>query len=445
MNNYFIVLDVNSGAIHIVDEIVYDILDYYKSEPQSIYDKLQSKYDKNDLEKALKEIQELEKNNLLYTEDIYENVASDIKNRGAVVKALCLHMAHDCNLRCTYCFAHDGTYKGEITLMPLDIGKKAIDFLLTNSGSRKNLEVDFFGGEPLLNFDVVKEIVTYAREKEKPLGKNIRFTITTNGLLLDDEKTAYIQQNMHNVVLSLDGRKIVNDKMRKTINGESSYDIIMPKYKKFMATDFDKYYVRGTFTKENIDFCDDVMHLAELGFKNISIEPVVSPESVTFSIQEEDIDTICTEYEKLATTMLDANQDFNFFHFMIDLEGGPCATKRMVGCGAGTEYLAVTPTGELFPCHQFVSDDSFKIGDVENGITNDELHEKFANINIYTKEACKTCWGKFYCSGGCAANGYTEAGGLNEVYDIGCKLQLKRTECAIMIKAHQAIQAEESL
>lgn len=440
LNELNIVIDTNSGAIHIVEDIVYDLLDYYKTDIAIAEKDLLTQYTKEDIKAAIKEIQILEEKGLLYSRDIYIDSIANMKDRGAVVKALCLHMAHDCNLRCAYCFADDGSYKGKSELMSLEVGKRAIDFLLKNSASRKNLEIDFFGGEPLLNFEVIKELVAYGRQKEKPLNKNIRFTITTNGVLLDKDIIEYVQKNMHNVVLSLDGKKSTNDIMRKTKTKESAYDVIVPKYKEFLETGFDKYYVRGTFTRENLNFCDDVMHLYELGFKNISVEPVVAAKELSYSIKEEDVKIIEKEYEKLATTMLQTKADFDFFHFMIDLEGGPCATKRMVGCGAGTEYLAITPIGDIFPCHQFVGNDKFKLGTLESGITNKSIMEEFKNINIYTKEACKECWGRFYCSGGCVANAYTEKGSLQDIYDIGCKLQLKRTECAIMLKAKEVLQ-----
>ena len=432
MNGYFIVIDVNSGAIHAVEEIVYDILDYYKTD--NVVEMLKNKYDVNELNLVLNEVKALEKQGLLFSPDIYEEMAENLHKREPVIKALCMHIAHDCNLKCTYCFAGEGEYKGARSLMSAEVGKKAIDFILANSGNRRNLEIDFFGGEPLMNFDVVKEIVAYGREKEASFGKNIRFTLTTNGLLLDDEKIEYINEVMDNVVLSIDGRKHINDKMRPNISGGGSYDIITPKFKKLAETRKDKpFYFRGTFTRENLDFSKDILHLADLGFSQISVEPVVSDPGLPYSLQDSDYDKICAEYEELAVIMT-KRKDFNFFHFMIDLTGGPCATKRLVGCGAGSEYLAITPEGELYPCHQFVGDKNFQLGTIDEGIVNHDLYKDFEGINVYSKEDCKNCFGKFYCSGGCAANGYLNKGDIKANYDLGCKLQLKRIECAIMLK-----------
>ena len=443
MNGYYIVIDSNSGSIHVVDEIVYDVLDFYQdNDLDNIQKKLGDKHDKNKIEECYLEVQELEKQDLLFSKDIYKGMMADINGRDPVVKALCLHIAHDCNLKCAYCFAEEGEYKGKRSLMSLEVGKQAIDFILSNSGSRKNLEIDFFGGEPLMNFEVVKGIVAYGREKEKEYNKNIRFTITTNGLLLNDDKLEYINETMDNVVLSIDGRKNVNDKMRKCHGDKSSYDIIVPKFKKLAESrNHTNYYVRGTFTRENLDFSEDVMHLQNLGFKQISIEPVVADEKEWYAIRQEDIAKICDEYEKLAKDMLKsrkAGENFNFFHFMIDLSGGPCATKRLIGCGAGTEYLAVTPEGDLYPCHQFVGMDEFKMGTVTEGVINTEKYEEFEKSNIYAKEDCTSCWGRFYCSGGCAANAYSNHGNILSTYKLGCDMQLKRTECAIMMEVARA-------
>lgn len=443
MNGYFIVIDSNSGSIHVVDEIVYDILDFYENNQLDFIQKeLSHKYDKDKIDTCYKEIKELENQDLLFSKDIYKNMVQDLNDRNPVVKALCLHIAHDCNLKCEYCFAEEGEYKGKRSLMSLDVGKRSIDFILKNSGKRRNLEIDFFGGEPLMNFEVVKGIVEYGRLKEKEYNKNIRFTLTTNGLLLNDEKLEYINKTMDNVVLSIDGRKDINDKMRKCIGDKSSYDIIVPKFQKLAdSRNQANYYVRGTFTRENLDFSEDVLHLAELGFKQISVEPVVADEKAWYALRQEDVTKICNEYEKLAKDMLkgkEEGKDFNFFHFMIDLTGGPCAAKRLVGCGAGTEYLAVTPEGELYPCHQFVGMDEFKMGTVIEGVTNLDKYGEFQNSNIYAKEDCKNCWGKFYCSGGCAANAYSNHGNILSTYKVGCDLQLKRTECAIMMKVAEA-------
>ncbi|MDO4731462.1 MAG: thioether cross-link-forming SCIFF peptide maturase, partial [Clostridia bacterium] len=356
------------------------------------------------------------------------------------IKSMCLNVAHDCNLRCEYCFASKGDFGGARELMSLDIGKKAIDFLIKYSGSRKNLELDFFGGEPLMNFDVVKQIVKYARQEEKKYNKNFRFTITTNGLLLDDDKIDFINKEMSNVVLSIDGRKEVNDKLRKTQNNKGSYDIIVPKFQKLVSTRGDKdYYIRGTFTKHNLDFVNDVIHFADLGFDQISIEPVVSDPKLDYSIKEEDLPKVFAEYEKLAREIINRKKSntnpFNFFHFMIDLDQGPCVLKRLKGCGCATEYVAVTPNGDIYPCHQFVGEDEWIIGNLNNGTINNDIRDKFVNLNVFTKDACKKCWAKFYCSGGCAANGLKYENSIASCHSLSCELQRKRVECAIMILA----------
>ncbi len=443
MNGYFIVLDVNSGAVHIVDEVVYDVLDYYREIPNNeIYEKLGGKYSKEQINEALEEIDELVESKMLFTEDIYEDIIPLIDKREPVVKALCLHIAHDCNLKCKYCFAEEGEYHGKRELMSLEVGKKAIDFLIKASGKRKNLEVDFFGGEPLMNFDVVKGIVEYARSVEKEHGKNFRFTITTNGILLNDEIMDYINKNMHNVVLSIDGRKEVNDRMRVRAGGQGSYDSIVPKFQKLAESrNQTDYYVRGTFTKYNLDFGKDIMHLADLGFKQISVEPVVAAPSEDYAISEEDLPVIFEEYENLAKDIInrrEKGQWFNFFHFMIDLTGGPCVTKRLVGCGSGTEYLAVTPNGDLYPCHQFAGREEFRMGTVDTGVVRPDIRHDFEQCNVYNKPECKKCWAKFYCSGGCTANSFNTHGDLITPYEIGCEMQKKRIECAIMIKAAEA-------
>lgn len=440
MNGLFIVLDVNSGAVHVVDEIVYDILDFYKELPlDEIILKLKDRYSADAVREAYGEIKELENEKLIYTEDVYKEVIPLIERRDPVVKALCLHIAHDCNLKCKYCFAEEGEYHGKRELMSLEVGKKAIDFLIKASGKRKNLEVDFFGGEPLMNFDVVKGIVEYARSIEKENNKNFRFTITTNGILLNDDIMKYINENMHNVVLSIDGRKEVNDRMRPRAGGQGSYDNIVPKFQKLAESrNQTDYYVRGTFTRHNLDFEKDVLHLADLGFKQISVEPVVADPSEDYAIQEEDLPVIFEEYEKLAKEIIKRRKEgkwFNFFHFMIDLTGGPCVTKRLVGCGSGTEYLAVTPTGDLYPCHQFVGQEQFKMGTVDTGVVNTDIRKDFEQCNVYNKPVCQNCWAKFYCSGGCVANSYNSHGDLITPYEIGCEMQKKRIECAIMIKA----------
>ena len=439
-NGMFIVLDVNSGAVHIVDELVYDILDYYReTETQDIIEKLSQKYTEDEIKSGIAELDELVAQRMLFVPDTYSAVVPFVQKREPVVKALCLHIAHDCNLKCKYCFAEEGEYHGKRELMSAEVGKKAIDMLIRSSGARKNLEIDFFGGEPLMNFDVVKEIVEYARSLEAQHNKNFRFTITTNGILLDDEKLEYINQNMHNLVLSIDGRKEVNDRMRPRAGGQGSYDNIVPKFQKAAESrNQTDYYVRGTFTRHNLDFSEDVMHLADLGFKQISVEPVVADLSEDYAIRKEDLPAIFKEYENLTNKIKKSREDgkwFNFFHFMIDLTGGPCVIKRLVGCGSGTEYLAVSPSGDLYPCHQFVGMPDFKLGTVDTGVTNTAVRQKFENCNVYNKPACKECWARFYCSGGCVANSYNTHGDLVSPYEIGCEMQKKRIDCAIYLKA----------
>lgn len=446
MNGLNIVIDVNSGAVHIVDNVVYDVLDDYESKSlDELISKYKDKYSITSIKEAIEEISQLEEDEQLFTEDIYENFIPQFKNRNPVVKALCLHVAHDCNLKCKYCFAQEGEYRGKRSLMSLEVGKKAIDFLINSSGKRKNLEVDFFGGEPLMNFEVVKEIVYYARQKEKQYNKNFRFTITTNGILLNDEIQKFINENMHNVVLSLDGRKEINDMMRPKAGTQGSYDSIVPKFIKLAnSRNQTDYYVRGTYTRNNLDFSNDVLHMADLGFKQISVEPVVADENEDYSLREEDLPLLFEQYEILASEMLKRQKEgrgFNFFHFMIDLSQGPCVVKRLSGCGSGSEYLAVTPEGDLYPCHQFVGIEEFKMGTVDTGITENKMRELFQNCNVYSKEDCKNCWAKFYCSGGCAANAYQFHKDINKPYEIGCKLQQKRIECAIMMKAKEVLES----
>ena len=441
-NGYNIILDINSGCIHVVDELVYDavgLLDEGKTAEQ-ISEILNDTYPAQDIENALEEIQELKDKDMLFTTDIYENAIEQFsEHHEPVVKALCLHIAHDCNLACRYCFAEEGEYHGHRELMTYETGKQALDFLIANSGSRRNLEVDFFGGEPLMNWQVVKELVRYGREQEKIHNKNFRFTLTTNGVLLNDEIMEFANQEMGNVVLSIDGRKEVHDHMRPFPKGAGSYDLILPKFKKFAESRHqDKYYVRGTFTHYNLDFSKDVLSLADQGFKQISVEPVVAPYEADYAIRREDLPQIFEEYDALAREMIKREKEgngFNFFHFMIDLTGGPCVYKRLSGCGSGTEYLAVTPWGDLYPCHQFVGTEEFLMGNVWEGIKTPEIQKEFRHCNVYTKEECKKCFARFYCSGGCAANSFNMHGTINSTYEIGCELQRKRVECAIMIKA----------
>lgn len=443
-NGYYIVLDVNSGSVHAVDKIVYDVIPLFEQyKKEEIVEQLKEQYQAEQIVEAYEEILELKKQGQLFTEDIYKDYIMDFKKRKTVVKALCLHIAHDCNLACKYCFAEEGEYHGKRELMSAEVGKKALDFLIENSGSRRNLEIDFFGGEPLMNFEVVKEIVKYGREIEEKYNKKFRFTITTNGVLLDEQKQEFINENMYNLVLSLDGRKEVNDRMRPRAGGQGSYDVIVPKFQKIAESrNQTDYYIRGTFTKYNIDFCKDVIHMADLGFQQISVEPVVAEENMPYAITEKELPMIYEEYEKLAKELYERRKNgnaFNFFHFNIDLSGGPCVMKRLVGCGSGTEYLAVTPTGELYPCHQFVGMPEFKMGTVYEGVTNTQQREVFSKCNVYAKEDCKKCWAKFYCSGGCAANAYQQNGDILKPYEIGCKMQRKRIECAIMIKAKELL------
>lgn len=452
-NGYNIVLDVNSGSVHVVDDMCYDIiaqLDKQNVEEnpgileeastlEGVKEALKACYPETEIEEALEDIKELTKAGQLFTKDIYEQYIGDVKKRKTVVKALCLHIAHDCNLACKYCFAEEGEYHGRRALMSFEVGKKALDFLIANSGNRRNLEVDFFGGEPLMNWQVVKDLVAYGREQEKIHNKNFRFTVTTNGVLLNDEIQEFINQEMDNVVLSLDGRKEVNDHMRPFRNGKGSYDLIVPKFQKLAESrDQQKYYIRGTFTRENLDFSKDVLHFADLGFEQISIEPVVGEDSDFYSIKEEDLPKIFEEYDILAKELIQREKEgrgVNFFHFMIDLEGGPCISKRLSGCGSGTEYLAVTPWGDLYPCHQFVGDEAFLMGNVDEGITKPEIAEEFRGCSVYSKEKCKNCFAKFYCSGGCMANAHKFHGSIHNTYDIGCEMERKRIECAIMMKA----------
>lgn len=447
-NGFNIVLDVNSGSVHVVDDLVYDIIEVYEKESkESIVNMMLAKYEgteysRQDIEEAIEEIEQLKEEGCLFTEDIYKDYIMDFKKRETVVKALCLHIAHDCNLACKYCFADEGEYKGDKGMMSFEVGKQALDFLIANSGNRRNLEVDFFGGEPLMNFDVVKQLVRYGREQEKIHNKNFRFTLTTNGVLLNDDIMDFINEEMANVVLSVDGRKEIHDLMRPTRNGKGSYDLIMPKFQKLAESRNQKnYYVRGTFTHNNLDFAEDVLSLADLGFEQISVEPVVAQDDQDYAIRESDIPKICDEYDKLAKALIERKKngkEVNFFHFMIDLSGGPCVAKRLSGCGSGTEYLAVTPWGDLYPCHQFVGQDEFLLGNVFDGVKKTDICDEFKLCNVYAKSKCKDCFARFYCSGGCAANSYNFTGAINDTYDVGCELQKKRIECAIMMKAAQA-------
>ncbi len=444
LNGYNIVLDVFSGSVHLVDDLSYDIIEMYEyGNKDNITERMLDKYredgvTKEDIDEVFSDIEELKADGKLYSEDVYADRAFDLKNRHTEIKALCLHVAHTCNLSCEYCFASQGKYHGDRALMSFEVGKRAIDFLIENSGSRKNLEVDFFGGEPLMNWEVVKQIVNYARSIEKEHNKNFRFTLTTNGVLLDDEVIDFANREMHNVVLSLDGRKEVHDRLRKTVNGQGSYDVIVPKFKHFAEKRGDRgYYMRGTFTHNNTDFTNDIFHMADMGFKELSMEPVVCAPDDPYALTEEDLPILYRQYEILAEEMLKRsreNRGFTFYHYMINLSGGPCIYKRISGCGSGTEYLAVTPWGELYPCHQFVGESEYSMGDIWKGVTNTKIRDEFKLCNAYAREDCKDCWAKLYCSGGCAANAYHATGKITGTYEYGCKLFKKRIECAIMLE-----------
>ena len=450
LNGYNIVLDVYSGAVHLVDEVAYDMIALYENTPhEEIIRQMLEKYGdradvtEGELRECLDDITALKDAGKLFSHDLWENVEQEaFDHTKPVLKALCLHVAHTCNLNCSYCFAAQGRYHGDRALMSFEVGKQALDFLIANSGKRVNLEVDFFGGEPLMNWQVVKDLVVYARSQEKEHHKNFRFTLTTNGVLLDDEVTEFCNREMHNVVLSLDGRKEVHDRLRRSFDGKGSYDVIVPKFKRFVEKRGElSYYMRGTFTHDNVDFTEDIFHMADMGFTELSMEPVVSPPGEPWALTEEDLPKLFDQYEILAKEMLKREKEgrpFTFYHYMIDLEGGPCLHKRMSGCGSGTEYLAVTPWGELFPCHQFVNDPAYSMGNVWDGVKNTELGEKFHRCNVVANPDCRDCWARLYCAGGCAANAYHASGDINGTYEYGCELFKKRIECAIMIKAAEA-------
>ncbi len=449
LNGSNIVLDVNSGGVHIVDELTYDLLDnveppFEENCPQKVVEKLSRSYEREDIESCYNEIVELYNEKILFSDDDYEKYAKF--SVASPIKSMCLNIAHDCNLRCRYCFASTGDFGKGRKLMSFETGKHAIDFLLENSGDRTTLEVDFFGGEPLMNFDVVKQVVNYARSCEAEYGKKFRFTITTNGILLDDDKIDFINKEMSNVVLSIDGRKEINDYMRIRPDGSGSYDRILPLFKKLVSGRCDKeYYVRGTFTSRNLDFSDDVFSLYEQGFDQISIEPVVS-DSEEFALTEKELPAVFKEYERLAVRILDNEKKggkFNFFHFMIDLDQGPCAVKRLRGCGCGNDYVAITPDGDIFPCHQFVGIDEYKMGNIDLGTFNMEMKEDFSKAHVYSKPDCKKCWAKFYCSGGCNANNYRYMGDIRTAHKLSCQLEKKRLECAIMMKAARIFKEQE--
>ena len=446
-----IVLDVFSGAVHVVDDIAYDIINMYESAPREELVRVMSeKYanmdgvSETDIRECLDDIDALRDEGRLFTPDTFADKADVLKKRSeGIVKALCLHVAHTCNLNCSYCFASQGKYHGERAIMSYEVGKQALDFLIAHSGTRHNLEVDFFGGEPLMNFEVVKQLVAYARSIEKEHGKNFRFTLTTNGMLIDDDVINFANREMHNVVLSLDGRKEVHDRFRVDHAGHGSWERIVPKFQKLVnARGGRGYYMRGTFTHANPDFLNDIKQMLDLGFTELSMEPVVCAPDDPSALTKDDLAVVFDQYEKLATLMLeriDEGRPFTFYHYMIDLAGGPCIYKRISGCGSGTEYMAVTPWGDLYPCHQFVGEEKFRLGNVWDGVTAPDVQEQFAACNVYTKPECADCWAKLYCSGGCAANAYHATGSVNGVYSTGCELFKKRMECAIMVEAVKAL------
>lgn len=453
MNGYNIVVDTNSSSIHAVDEVAYDIISEYATDDNvdRIVEVIHNKYPEIDKEEILEccgDVQYLIDNGQLYSEDKFKDLKLDRLHEKQEVKALCLHVAHTCNLTCDYCFAGQGKFDGEDAIMSLEVGKRAIDFLIENSGDRRNLEVDFFGGEPLINWEVCKDIVRYARSIEKEHNKNFRFTLTTNGMLINDDVIEFCNNEMYNVVLSLDGRKEVHDKYRTTRDGRGSYDIIVPKFQKLVKERNNKgYYIRGTYTKENLDFTEDIFQMVDLGFDELSLEPVVTSKDDPVAIKEEDLPIIFEQYEKLANFMIKKEEEgrpITFYHYMISLDNGPCIYKRVQGCGVGSEYMAVTPQGDLYPCHQFVGNEQFKLGDIYKGITNKELREDFIDTNLYKHEECKDCWARLFCSGGCKANAYHSSGSIDGIYKEGCEIFKKRMECAIMLKVYEAEKSEDA-
>ena len=450
-----IVLDICSGSVHVVDEVAYDIIEMYEQkEREEIIGEILKKYPncedvtRQDIEDCFADIEELKETGKLFTPDTFAPMADTLKKKtSGVVKALCLHVAHTCNLNCAYCFASQGKYQGERAIMSLEVGKRALDFLIENSKGRRNLEVDFFGGEPMMNFDMVKELVAYAREREKEAKKNFRFTFTTNGVLIDDEMIDFVNREMSNVVLSLDGRKEIHDRYRVDYAGNGSWEKIVPKFQKLVEARGNKnYYMRGTFTHANPDFLKDIEEMLRLGFTELSMEPVVCAPEDPSALTAEDMPVVFEQYEKLAELMLARHREgkpFTFYHYMIDLKGGPCIYKRVSGCGSGTEYMAVTPWGDLYPCHQFVGEEKFKLGNIWDGVTNSAIQDEFASCNVYSRPECADCWAKLYCSGGCAANAYHATGAITGVYKYGCELFKKRMECAIMLEAAKTLEDEE--
>lgn len=445
-----IVLDIYSGSVHAVDDVTYDIISLYEDKNKDeIREIILNTYELSheQFDDAYEEVNELVNEGLLFSEDIYKDLSIDIMKKPTTLKALCLNVAHTCNLSCEYCFAKGGKYSGPDAIMTKEVARGAIDFLLENSGSHYNLDIDFFGGEPLLNFNLVKDTVEYAKSKEIEYNKHFNFTLTTNGLLLNDDVIDYLNENMKNVVLSLDGRKEKHDHFRKTLNGKGSFDTIVPKFQNFVKKRGDKeYYMRGTFTANNLDFTEDLKTYLDLGFTRTSLEPVVGKPDEPYALKEEHLETIYRQYEKLADMLMDKidkDEDFIFYHYMIDLENGPCVHKRISGCGSGTEYMAVTPTGELYPCHQFVGNRDFIIGNIRDGIVHPELVNQFKTCNCYSKSECRSCWANMYCSGGCAANSYNATGDINNIYEYSCKLFRKRIEMAIAVKIYEYMKNSE--
>ncbi|MEW9107023.1 thioether cross-link-forming SCIFF peptide maturase [Paenibacillus sp.] len=449
LNGYNIVIDTYSGSVHVVDDLAYEIIALYEQEtPERILALMKEKqYTEESIRGTISEVEELIKNEQLFTEDAYEELSIHLKARKTYVKALCLNVAHTCNLSCEYCFASQGKYNGDRAIMSVEVGQRAIDYLLENSGHHRNLDIDFFGGEPLMAWKVVKEIVKYARSKEKEWKKKFRFTFTTNGMLINDEVTEFLNQEMYNVVLSLDGRKEVHDRLRTTVTGKGSYDSIVPKFQEFVQKRGDQeYYVRGTYTRNNVDFTNDIFHIADLGFDKISMEPVICDPREPYALTEKDLPEIYNQYEILAKEMIKRSEQgkgFTFYHYMLDLSEGPCIQKRITGCGSGTEYLAVTPWGELFPCHQFVGDEAYSMGNIWEGITRPELQCQFKESNCYTKPECQDCWAKLYCSGGCPANALHATGSINGTYEFSCDVFRKRIECSMMAKVAESIREME--